>query len=127
MTGAMRRFGGQGFVMELLDLGIIDEVRDALGDEAYGGYAGRMLAEMHALAPVLNAQLDAEEFEALAQTAHRAAGSAVSVGAKGLHSMLKQIEDLARDEGASARLRPLLAEFPEHVRATEAALAALSG
>lgn len=112
--------------MELLDLGVIDEVRDALGDEAYRGYAGRMLAEMHEIAPVLNAHLQAGEFEALAQTAHRAAGSAVSVGAKGLHGILKQVEDLARSERASAKVGQVLAELPERVRATEAAIAALS-
>lgn len=113
--------------MELLDLSIIDEVRDALGDEAYRGYAGRMLAEMQTLDQVLNGHFLTGDHETLAQSAHRAAGSAVSVGAKGLHGILKQIEDVARSDAAAARLPALLAELPERIRATEAAIDALSG
>lgn len=113
--------------MEMLDLSVIDEVRDALGDEAYRGYAGRMLAEMQTLGQVLNGQFATGDYETLAQSAHRAAGSAVSVGAKGLHATLKQIEDVARGDAAAARLPDLLAELPGRIRATEAALDALSG
>ena len=113
--------------MELLDLEIINEVRDALGDEAYRSYAGRMLAEMQTLGQGLGGHFAAGEFEALAQSAHRAAGSAVSVGAKGLHAVLKQIEDVARSEGAAARLPALLADLAERIKATEAAIGALSG
>ncbi len=110
--------------MTLLDLSIIEDVRDALGDEAYQGYAARMLAEMRAIAPVLLEQL-AGERETLAQTAHRAAGSAVSVGAAGLHARLKAIEDAARANDAG--LTGLVRGFDAEVTATEAAIAALTG
>ncbi len=113
--------------MELLDFAIIDEVRDALGDEAYRGYAERMLTEMHGVSPALDAHLRAGEFEALAQAAHRAAGSAVSVGAKGLHAALKRIEDVARQADAGTALPPLVAGLAGTVGATEAALDALTG
>lgn len=109
--------------MELLDTSIIDEVRDALGDDAYRGYAMRMLAEMRAVGPVLAGQLAAGDRDVLAQTAHRAAGSAVSVGADGLYRRLKAIEDGARS-GAET-LAALVAGFGDAVDATEAALGAL--
>lgn len=113
--------------MELLDIGVIDDVRDALGDEAYRGYADRMLAEMRGLGPVLDSQLADGAYEALAQSAHRSAGSAVSVGAKGLHATLKRIEDAARSAGAEAALPALVAGFPALVAETEVALGALIG
>lgn len=110
--------------MDLLDLSIIDEVRDALGDDAYMGYATRMISEMHGVGPVLAEQLAAGDREVLAQTAHKAAGSAVAVGASGLHRRLKAIEDIARSDGAG--LSSLVAGFGADVAATEAALKALS-
>lgn len=118
---------GGGWRMELLDTGVIDEVRDALGDDAYRGYAGRMLAEMRALERVLSGHLADGSFEALAQSAHRAAGSAVSVGGKGLHAALKRIEDVARTDAAGAALPPLVAAIPALVEETETAITALIG
>lgn len=109
--------------MDLLDRSIIDEVRDALGDEAYRGYAARMLEEMRAVEPVLAGQLAAGGGAVLAQTAHRAAGSAVSVGACGLHRRLKAIEDVVNAGGGD--LAALIAGFSADVDATEAAIGAL--
>lgn len=108
--------------MELLDLSVIDEVRDALGDDAYRGYAMRMLDEMRSVGPELALLLEGDR-KTLAQVAHRAAGSAVSVGAKGLHARLKGIEDAAR--GGGAGLETLVGGFSADVEATEAAISAL--
>lgn len=110
--------------MALLDVSIIEEVRDALGDAAYMGYATRMLNEMRALSPTMKAQLDGDR-AVLADAAHRAAGSAVSVGASGLHARLKAIEDAARS--GDAALARLVAGFDAEVEATEAAIGALVG
>lgn len=104
--------------MDLLDTSVIDDVRDALGDDAYLGFARRMLAEMRGLGPVLTGL----QGEALAQAAHRAAGSAVSVGASGLHVRLKAIEDTARAGGDCAAL---VAGLGTEIDATEAAIGAL--
>ncbi|AWB50652.1 hypothetical protein HYN69_18830 (plasmid) [Gemmobacter aquarius] len=110
----------EGFLMDLLDTSVIDDVRDALGDDAYLGFVRRMLSEMRGLGPVLTG-LQGDP-EALAQAAHRAAGSAVSVGASGLHGRLKAIEDSARAGGdCSALVGGLDAE----IDATEAAIGAL--
>lgn len=106
--------------MSLLDIAIIEDVRDALGDDAYLAYARRMLAEMRALGPALHGLFD--DREALAQAAHRAAGSAVSVGASGLHQMLKTIENEAR---AGGELAGLIERFSAEIDATEAAIGAL--
>ncbi len=108
--------------MQLLDLSIIDEVRDALGDAAWRGYADRMLAEMHALGPELRAMTGGDA-EALAQRAHRGAGSAVSVGAKALHARLKDIENAAR--AGDAGLAGLVEGFGAVLAETEAAIDAL--
>lgn len=108
--------------MDLLDVSIIDEVREALGDDAYLGYATRMLDEMRSLGPQLVTLLDAER-EMLAQATHRAAGSAVSVGAKGLYARLKAMEDAARIDGAELSL--LIAGLDAETEATEAAIRAL--
>lgn len=109
----------------MLDRSIIDEVRDALGNAAYQGYANRMLAEMRGLGPVMRDRLAEGGLDALAQVAHRAAGSAVSVGASGLNARLKAIENAARAEGDG--LAALIAGFDAEVDATEAAIGALSG
>ncbi len=109
--------------MDIIDISIIDEVRDALGDAAYRGYAARMFAEMHDLGPVMARHLAADAREELAQTAHRAAGSAVSVGARGLHGRLKAIEDAAR--AGRGGLDGLVAGFADDLAATEAAIDAL--
>ena len=111
----------------MLDVSIIDEVRDALGDTAYRGFAASLLAEIAALGPQLDAHLQAGAFETLAQTAHRSAGSAVSVGAAGIHSLLKDIEDQARSPDAAARLPGLLAALPDRLSQTRSAIAALVG
>lgn len=111
----------------VLDASIIDEVRDALGDAAYRGFATTLLAEIEALVPQLDRLLTSAEYEALAQTAHRSAGSAVSVGAVAIHSLLKQIEDQARQPDAAARLPALVQALPGKLSETRAAVAALIG
>lgn len=110
-------------VMELLDISIIEEVRDALGDAAYRGFAQRMLEEVRMLVPVMAEQLQAGALAALATAAHRAAGSAVSVGARGLHGALITIEDSARSGQATTALPALLAALSGQIAETEAAIA----
>lgn len=114
--------GCAGERMDTLDMEIVDEVRDALGDAAYLGYANRMLEEMRALGPELLKGLGGDA-ESLAQRAHRAAGSAVSVGAKALHGRLKDIENAAR--AGEVRLTRLVESFDAVVAETEAAIGAL--
>ena len=111
----------------VLDASIIDEVRDALGDAAYRGFAATLLAEITDLTPRLDALLRAGAHEELAQTAHRSAGSAVSVGAVAIHALLKEIEDQARLPDAPARLPALLNSLPARLSDTRAAIAALVG
>jgi HPt (histidine-containing phosphotransfer) domain-containing protein len=111
-------------LMTLLDQSIIAEVRETLGDDAYRGFVDRMLAEASATAADLSALLQKGDLSAVAQTAHRSAGSAVSVGASGLHACLKEIEDEARG-AASPALADLVARLPAVIDGTRDALARL--
>lgn len=110
--------------MDLLDRSIIEEVRDALGDEAYHGFAQRMLREMQDVQPVMQAHLDAGAHETLAQVAHRSAGSAASVGAAGLSAVLRQIENVARSDQRQG-LADLVGGLPQRLQETEAGIDAL--
>ena len=76
--------------MSVLDQSIIAEVRETLGDDIFKGFADRMLAEAVQTVGQLRGLLASGETEALAQLAHRSAGSAVSVGASALHARLKR-------------------------------------
>ena len=106
----------------LLDTAVIDELREALGDDTYRSFAARMLAEVEQTATALQALLDAADFETLARTAHRTAGSAAGTGAKGLHALLKQIENTARDADSRSALPALLASITPQAEATRTAL-----
>lgn len=107
--------------MALLDEGIIAEVRETLGDEAYLGFAGRMLDESEETLAELGALLAGGDLGALAKLAHRTAGSAVSVGASGLHGHLKEIEDTAL-AGQADRLPALVAALTGVLSDTRIAL-----
>lgn len=106
----------------VLDDAIIAEMRDMLGDEAFRGFVLRMLAEVADLHPVLTNLLAARDHELLARTAHKTAGSAVSVGAKSIHALLKQIEDVARQPAQQSQLPGLVALLPTRVVETRGAL-----
>lgn len=112
--------------MALLDEAIIAEVRDTLGDEVYLGFAGRMLDEAELSLAELGALLARGELGPLAQLAHRTAGSAVSVGASGLHARLKEIEDCVHAK-QTERLPTLIAGLTAVVTDTRAALEARIG
>ena len=111
----------------LLDTTVIDEVRETLGDDMYRNFANRMLAEVADVIPALSGLLAAGDLETLARTAHRTSGSCAGVGAKGLHALLKEIENTARTADASATLRSLLADLPVRADATRAELSGLIG
>lgn len=106
----------------VLDDAIIAEMRDMLGDDAFRGFVLRMLAEVADLHPVLTNLLASRDHELLALTAHKSAGSAVSVGAKGIHALLKQIEDVARQPAQHTQLPALVALLPTRVVETRGAL-----
>ncbi|MEY4983064.1 MAG: hypothetical protein RIR62_1330, partial [Pseudomonadota bacterium] len=107
--------------MTVLDQSIIAEVRETLGDDIFRGFADRMLAEAVLTVPQLRSLMAAGEIEALAQLAHRSAGSAVSVGATALHARLKRIEDLARS-GSPAGLGEAVAALEGDIAAARGAL-----
>lgn len=107
--------------MALLDEAIIAEVRDTLGDEAYLGFVGRMLDEAEVSLAELGGLLAQGNLPKLAQLAHRTAGSAVSVGASGLHGRLKEIEDCVH-AGQADRLPALVASLTGVVSDTRVAL-----
>lgn len=111
----------------LLDTAVIDELRDTLGDDTYRTFARRMLSEVEETAQELQRLLAAGDHEALARTAHRTAGSAAGVGAKGLHAVLKEIENTARSAGAAAALPPLLHSIPSRAGEVRTALVAHIG
>lgn len=111
----------------VLDEAIIAEMRDMLGDDAFRSFVLRMLTEVADLHPVLTSLLTAHDHEGLARTAHKTAGSAVSVGAKGIHALLKQIEDVARQPDKQAQLPGLVALLPTRMAETRSALAAVIG
>lgn len=110
--------------MSVLDQSIIAEVRETLGDDIFRGFADRMLAEAVQTVGQLRDLLASGETEALAQLAHRSAGSAVSVGASALHARLKRIEDLART-GSVAGLGESIAALDGDIAEAQAALDSL--
>ena len=111
----------------LLDTAVIDELRETLGDDTYRSFANRMLSEVEATANELHRLFAAGDHETLARTAHRTAGSAAGVGAKGLHAILKDIENTARSAAASTALAPLLQAIPPRAAEVRAALTAHLG
>jgi HPt (histidine-containing phosphotransfer) domain-containing protein len=106
----------------LLDDAIIAEMRDMLGDDTYRGFVLRMLDEVVDLQPALESILATQDYELLARTAHKTAGSVVSVGAKGLHALLKQIEDTARQPGQQSQLPALVGLLPTRLEETRSHL-----
>lgn len=109
----------------LLDTAIIDEMRDTLGDDVYRGFVGRMLAEVAETTQALQAYLTAGDLESLARAAHRTSGSAAGIGAKALHALLKEIENVARDPSAARDLPQLIGALPARADETRTALEAL--
>jgi HPt (histidine-containing phosphotransfer) domain-containing protein len=81
-----------------------------------------MLDEVVDLQPVLESILATQDYELLARTAHKTAGSVVSVGAKGLHALLKQIEDMARQPEQQVRLPILVSLLPARLEETRSHL-----
>lgn len=110
----------------LLDTAVIDELRETLGDDVWRSFADRMLAEVADTARTLDTLLSQGDLDTLARTAHRTSGSAAGTGAKGLHALLKEIENTARS-GDAARLPALLATIPLRAEETRAAMSAHSG
>lgn len=111
----------------LLDTAVIEELREALGDDTYRSFANRMLEEVDETARTLHTLLAQGDHETLARTAHRTAGSAAGTGAKGLHALLKEIENTARSPAASAQLPALLEAIPARLAEIRAALVAHVG
>lgn len=111
----------------LLNAEVIEEVRDALGDVALRSFLSRMLAEVEETRFQLLSLLEAADYSTLAATAHRTSGSAASVGAVGLHSALKEIENTARGPAAATGLPDLLSDLPRRITETRAALIASVG
>ena len=110
----------------LLDIAVIDEVRETLGDDTYRAFAARMLAEVAQTDGTLRDLLAAGDLGTLAGAAHRTSGSCAGIGAKGLHALLKDIENTARG-GAVTALPDLLAALAPRMADTRSALAALVG
>lgn len=107
--------------MALLDEAIIAEVCETLGEEAYLGFVSRMLDEADLSLVELGHLLALGDLPKLSYVAHRTAGSAVSVGAAGLHERLKEIEDCAHS-GQIDRLPVLVASLSALVSDTRSAL-----
>lgn len=111
----------------LLDTAVIDEVRETLGDDTYRAFAQRMLAEVAETTAALQGLLASADFELLARSAHRTSGSCAGVGAKGLHALLKEIENASRGPSAAVSVPALLAQLPQRAADTRTALAAHIG
>lgn len=110
--------------MDLLDKDVIDEVCDALGRDAYADFARRMLDELDRDLAAYSQHLATGSFADLSRAAHRAAGSAVSVGADGLHRLLKQVELAATTDQAAQTLPALVAQIPALITLTRNAILA---
>lgn len=110
--------------MSVLDTSIIAEVRETLGDDIYRDFVLRMLDEARQTAERLDALQDAGNLPEIATVAHRMAGSAVSVGASGLHGRLKQIEDAVRLDSGSG-LPGMIAALGSEIDRTKAELDAI--
>jgi HPt (histidine-containing phosphotransfer) domain-containing protein len=111
----------------LLNASVIEEVRETLGDDILRAFLARMLAEVEETAETLRGLLAVQDYATLATTAHRASGSAASVGASGLHAALKDIENTARQPGAVAELPGLVAALSDRTVETRTALSAILG
>lgn len=111
----------------LIDTAVITEVRETLGDDVYLSFAARMLAEVAETTAALHRLLAEGDLETLARTAHRTSGSAAGIGAKGLHALLKDVENTARTPTAATALPALLAALPGRADETRQALDALLG
>ena len=109
----------------LIDVDVVEEVRETLGDDTFNAFVRRMLDEVGETQAALVGLLAERDFETLARTAHRTSGSAASIGAKGLHAALKEIENVARSEAAAQRLPDLIAAIPARARETADALSAV--
>ena len=108
-----------------IDVDVVEEVRETLGDDTFNVFVRRMLDEVAETQVTLLQLLVARDFETLARTAHRTSGSAASIGAKGLHAALKEIENVARSDAAAQRLPDLIAAIPARARETSEALSAV--
>ena len=111
----------------LIDTAVIAEVRETLGDDVYRSFATRMLAEVAETTAALHRLLAEGDLETLARTAHRTSGSAAGVGARGLHTLLKTVENTARTPTAATTLPALLASLPARADETRQAIDALLG
>lgn len=112
----------------LLDTAVIDDVRETLGDDVYRGFAARMLSEVAETTGTLRDLLAKGDLETLAKAAHGTSGSAAGIGAKGLHALLKDIENACRGPAASSSVPALVATLPIRAEETRTALDAhLSG
>lgn len=109
----------------LIDVDVVDEVRETLGDDTFNVFVRRMLDEVAETHAALLRLLAERDFETLARTAHRSSGSAASIGAKGLHAALKEIENTARTDAAVQRLPDLIAALPARAKETSDALSAV--
>ncbi|WGV18318.1 Hpt domain-containing protein [Fuscovulum ytuae] len=109
----------------LIDVDVVEEVRETLGDDTFNAFVRRMLDEVAETQAALLRLLRERDFETLARTAHRTSGSAASIGAKGLHAALKEIENVARSEAAAQRLPDLIAAVPARARETADALSSV--
>lgn len=109
----------------LLDTNVIAEVRETLGDDMFRSFTTRMLAEVAETTASLHRLLGEGDLETLARTAHRTSGSAAGIGARGLHALLKEVENIARTPTASTTLPALLAQLPPRAEETRKAFDAL--
>lgn len=109
----------------MIDRDVITEVRETLGDDGFRAFVGRLIKEADETLEALKRFLGQGDLEALARAAHRTSGSAASIGAKGLHAALKDIENASRQPDAAGRLPALLDQLPERITETALAMDAL--
>lgn len=111
----------------VLNAAVIEEIREALGDDTLRGFLVRVLAEVEDTSDTLRKLLAVQDYAMVAATAHRTAGSAASVGAAGLHAALKDIENAARKAESVSALPGLVSALPDQTAQTRAALAQILG
>ncbi len=111
----------------LLNAAVIEEVRETLGDATLRAFMSRMMTEVEETGKTMNRLLAEQDFAALAATAHRASGSAASVGATGLHMALKDIENASRGPDVQATLPGLIAILSDRMTETRVALTIIMG
>ena len=111
-----------------LDLTRLDQVVDVLGTTVPDIVAG-ILSSLTETIATLNSQLDDDQLELAARSAHTCRNDALLVGARALLAALNEIEQAARggrlDAARSAQLA--LNEVWPDTRAALAAIAARSG